>query len=260
MSEIRDVADIILESDSVVALTGAGVSAASGIPTFRDDSGEWHDPYASRWAYREVFDRDPADWYESFWQFRNRREGLGPSPAHYALKDMVEAGFVDTIVTQNVDSFDVMAGTPESRLLEIHGHDRSLSCANWEDQGCDYRVSMEEFLAANGQAELPLCPDDGDPLKPDIILIFDNYIPAHVMTAYEKAPEVLAKAGTLLVVGSSLPIIPWFEAARDAGLDADRSLVVIDPNPVNVDVVAQAVVRAPAEEALPELRDLLITS
>lgn len=257
MAAAAEVAEIISGSENTVALTGAGLSVASGISTFRDDSGHWHDEQASRWAYRAVFDGDPKDWYESYWQFHERRRGIVPSAGHYALRDMVESGTIDMVVSQNVDGLEAMAGVPMDHLIEIHGNDRSLSCANWEEQGCDYRISMEELLASGEQPALPLCPEDGNPLKPDLVLIFDTYMPEDIKQGYDRGAEALEKADTLVVVGSSLPIIPWFEAARNAGLSESRSLVVINPNATNVDGYAQAVIREPAEEALPEIRDLL---
>lgn len=257
MATTGEVAEQLLEAKHVTVLTGAGLSVASGISTFRDDSGHWHDEEASRWAYRHYFDADPKDWYDCYWRFYNRRRDVAPSAGHYALKDMVEGGTIDLVVSQNVDGLEAMAGVPESSLLEIHGNDRTLSCASWDGQRCDYQVSMEELLADGEQPELPLCPEDGNPLKPDLVLIWDSDLPKHVEQVYDRASRALQKASTLVVVGSSLPIIPWFEAARDAGISKKKSLIVINPNTTNVDDYAQAVIREPAEEVLPELRDLV---
>jgi NAD-dependent deacetylase len=258
MASTGEVAKLLTESDNTVLLTGAGVSRASGLPVFRGAGGLWGDEESGRWAYRDNFDADPADWYEAFWKFYNMRRGLEPSAGHVAIRDMVEASVIDMLVTQNVDGFDRMAGTPEEKMLEIHGHDRSLSCANMEEQGCDYNVSMGDWLEANDQSVLPRCPEDGDVLKPDIMLINDWHTPEHVWTPYDRAGKVLAGADTLVVAGSSLPIRPWYEAAIRAGQDEDRSLVVINPQATRADYYAQMIVRGMAEEALPALRDLTV--
>lgn len=258
MASTAEVANLLLESETTVALTGAGISKASGMPTFRGEDGLWDDEDSSQWAYRHFFDLDPAAWYEGFWQFYNMHRGLAPSAAHYALRDMVEASVIDTVVTQNVDSFDLMAGTPESKLLEVHGHDRSLSCVDWQEQRCRYTVATEEWLLANNQSILPLCPYDGDPLKPDIILLNDTFVPDHVAKAYQEAPKTIKAATTLVVVGTSLEILPWYEAACDFSADEDKSLVVINPDPTPADRLARLVIHSPAEEVLPEIRDLVV--
>lgn len=256
MSEIAEVADLLLESKTTVALTGAGLSKAIGIPTYRDENGKYMDLESWKWAQWETFDTEPGWWYKRFWQFYNMRQNAVPSAGHHALRDMVEAGVIDSIVTQNIDGLDLKAGTPSSKVLEVHGNDRSLTCTRLES--CDYRIETAEWVAAGNYPALwPTCPRDAQILRPDIILTNDEAVPDHVGRDYRAAPEVLEAADTLVVVGSSLPIIPWYEAAHDAGLDEDKSLVVINPNPTNVDRYAQHIIREPAEAVLPEIRDLV---
>lgn len=260
MASTAEVAEMITEPGNTVALTGAGISVASGMPAFRDENGERYDNETSRWAQREAFDKDPEDWYESFWLFYNGLQGLSPSAGHYALRDLVEASVVETVITQNVDSLDLLAGTPEARLLEVHGHTRDLSCANRQEQGCRYQIPTKEWLDGHSRATLPVCSEDGDLLKPDLMLVNDTYVPEYLdKTHHEEAPEALQAADTLMVVGTSFYIRTWFNAALWFAARDERSLIVVNPQPGPFDEYAQAVIHEPAEEALPEIRDLILS-
>ncbi len=261
MSEVNKIADLVLESEHVVALTGAGLSKASGIPTYRDTDGLWQDVSIRQWSLREAFDADPTGWYANFWRFYNQRRDLQPSLGHQALKDMVEASAIHMIVTQNVDGLDRKAGTPPSKILEVHGHDRSLSCTRVDD--CDFSVATEEWLAENDQDSLPTCPSDGAVLKPDTILFNDVVVPDRVARDWHAAWEVIDKAGMLLVIGTSLELITWEQAVVDFMADTERPgpvrpIAFINPNPIKADRYADAVVRGPAEDALPAIRDLVL--
>jgi NAD-dependent deacetylase len=256
MSSIEAAANLLLESETAVALTGAGISKASGVPTYRDSDGLWQDVDLQRWSLREAFDEDPAGWYANFWRFYNMRRGLPPSLGHQALRDMVEASVIDIIVTQNIDGLDQRAGTPASKILEVHGHDRSLSCTRVEE--CDFTIPTEEWLAANDPTLLPTCPADDAPLKPDTILFNDVVVPEHVARDWHAAWEVIDQTDMLLVVGTTLEVITWEEAVRNFDPDGKKNLAVINPNPTKADHIADVVVSSPAEEALPEIRDLAL--
>lgn len=263
MSEIEKVAELMTGAESVVALTGAGLSKASGIPTYRDRDGLWEDVSIRQWSLRGAFDADPAGWYANFWRFYNQRRDLQPSLGHQALKDMVDASAIDMIVTQNVDGLDRKAGTPPSKILEVHGHDRSLSCTRVED--CQFSIETEDWLAENDQDSLPTCPDDGALLKPDTILFNDVLVPDHVARDWRAAWEVIDKVGMLLVIGTSLSVMTWEEAVSDFMADTERPgparpIAFINPNLIKADEYADAVVRSPAEEALPAIRDLVLGS
>ena len=148
-------------------------------------------------------------------------------------------------------------GTPPSKILEVHGHDRSLSCTRVEE--CDFTIPTEEWLAANDQTSLPLCPADGALLKPDTILFNDVLVPEHVAQDWHKAWEVIDEAGMLVVIGTSLALMTWEQAVNDFRADAKRPIAFINPNPIKADRHADAVVRGSAEEALPAIRDLVLS-
>lgn len=257
MKSIESAADLLLESEAAVALTGAGMSKAAGIPTYRGaNDGLWRDAGARQWATREAFEADPASWYANFWAFYDVRHAASPSPAHYALRDMVEVPVIHGVVTQNIDSLDRQAGTPEDKVLEVHGSDRALSCTKVGE--CGFNVPTEEWLAANDRASLPVCPDDGEPLKPDIILFNDDggTVPEHVTRDWYRAWEVIGNADALVIVGTTLAVPTWAEAVAKSYTEGNP-LVVINPDPTPADRLAKLVIHSPAEEALPEMRDLI---
>lgn len=247
---------MLIESEAAVALTGAGISKASGIPTYRGpDDGVWRDSVAREWPTREAFDGDPAGWYERFWEFYNVRQGALPSAGHTALRDMVDTSLVDSVVTQNIDSLDRKAGTLPEKILEVHGNDRALSCTRVEE--CNFSIPTEKWLSGNDPSSLPTCPNDGEPLKPDIILFNDEAVPDHVARDWHRAWDVIDEADTLMVVGTTLAIATWAGAVADFAVKR-KPLVVINPNPTPVDKMARSVIHRPAEEALPEIRDLAL--
>ena len=123
-------ADLIREADSVVALTGAGISVPSGIPDFRSPgTGLWEHVNPMEVAHIDVFRRDP----ERFWSFYGQRfqtlESKRPNRAHAALAELERAGMLDAVITQNIDQLHARAGSRE--LIEVHGtiaHSSCLSC------------------------------------------------------------------------------------------------------------------------------------
>ena len=120
-------AELIRAADSVVALTGAGISVPSGIPDFRSPgTGLWANVNPMEVAHIDVFRRDPA----RFWRFYGERfqtlESKRPNGAHAALARLEEAGLLDAVITQNIDRLHARAGSRE--LIEVHGTIDHSSC------------------------------------------------------------------------------------------------------------------------------------
>ena len=120
-------AELILAADSVVALTGAGISVPSGIPDFRTpQTGLWENVDPMEVAHIDVFRRDP----ERFWHFYGDRfqslKDKRPNAAHEALATLERAGRLDAVITQNIDRLHAQAGTRE--LIEVHGTIDHSSC------------------------------------------------------------------------------------------------------------------------------------
>jgi NAD-dependent deacetylase len=196
---VEQLAELMRSAESVVALTGAGISVPSGIPDFRSPgTGLWEDVDPMEVAHIDAWRRDP----ERFWRFYGERFAtLGdkePNDAHRALVTLERAGRLDAVITQNIDRLHRRAGTAE--LVEVHGSIERAVCLT-----CGAEEALEETLRriAADPAGVPRC-DCGAPLKPGVVL-FGEWLPEG---ALERAHALAAGADLLLCVGSSLEVQP----------------------------------------------------
>ena len=199
LTEVRRLADLIREAESVVALTGAGISVPSGIPDFRSPgTGLWENVDPMKVAHIDAFRADPV----RFWQFYGTRfdtlDGKEPNGAHRALVELEERGFLQAVVTQNIDRLHRKAGTRE--LVEVHGTIDHSSCL---DCGAQYALDDVRGRLEADMLGVPRC-DCGRPLKPDVVL-FGEFLPE---AALEEAFALAAGADVLLCIGSSLEVYP----------------------------------------------------
>jgi NAD-dependent deacetylase len=151
------------DARSVVLLTGAGLSTASGIPDFRSPGGRWSTTGPCPSGIRRERRAREAYWrYKGeTWQVINAAE---PNPAHTALAELGHAGRIETLVTQNVDGLHERSGFPADRLVNIHGTDSAVECVR-----CGRRAARAVAQAAwEGGAAVPRCPCGG-PWKPATI-------------------------------------------------------------------------------------------
>lgn len=198
MSATR-LAELIRAADSVVALTGAGISVPSGIPDFRSPgTGLWENVDPMAVAHIDAFRRDP----ERFWAFYGQRfqtlEDKRPNRAHEVLAELEEAGLLDAVITQNIDQLHARAGSRE--LVEVHGTIAHSSCLGCRAQYSLGDVRARQSADAHG---IPRC-DCGQPLKPDVVL-FGEYLP---IQALDRADRLAASADLMLCIGSSLEVYP----------------------------------------------------
>jgi NAD-dependent deacetylase len=197
--QVAQLAELVRESDSVVALTGAGISVPSGIPDFRSPgTGLWENVDPMEVAHIDVFRRDP----ERFWHFYGDRfaslEHKRPNRAHEVLAELEQAGVLDAVITQNIDRLHSRAGS--EALVEVHGtidHSSCLSC------GMRYPLADVRARQAVDERRVPRC-DCGEPLKPDVVL-FGEYLPADALA---RAEQLAAGADVLICIGSSLEVYP----------------------------------------------------
>jgi NAD-dependent deacetylase len=194
-----ELAGLIRAADSVVALTGAGISVPSGIPDFRSPgTGLWENVDPMAVAHIDAFRRDP----EQFWAFYGQRfqtlEDKRPNRAHAVLAELEEAGLLDALITQNIDQLHSRAGSRE--LVEVHGTIAHSSCLACRAQYPLADVRGRQAADARG---IPRC-DCGEPLKPDVVL-FGEYLP---MQAMDRADRLAARADLMLCIGSSLEVYP----------------------------------------------------
>jgi NAD-dependent deacetylase len=243
---LDDAANLISTARRGLALTGAGISAESGIPTFRGEGGLWtkYDPV--KVASLEYFKADPS----AYWKVSKERGRVAlaarPNPGHHALAALEAGGHLVAVATQNTDGLHQDAGS--RRVIELHGSGRMVQCLD-----CGNREPRSEVQARLEVEMPPRCGVCGGMfLKPTVVLFGEAMPQAAVQEAFALARE----ADVMLVVGSSLVVHP----AADVPVAAVRSgatLIVINAEPTPLDALATVVVRGKSGEVLPEILRLI---
>ena len=221
---------------NIVVLTGSGISAESGVPTFRDaQTGLWarYDP--QQLATPEAFMRDP----DLVWKwYRWRRKLIGqakPNAGHYALADLEQKVPNFTLATQNVDGLHRRAGS--ENVLELHGNILRTICSA-------ERIEAEP----QGDETPPICPGCGAPLRPDVVW-FGEMLPASTIQA---ASEASRGCDIFLSVGTSSLVYPAASLPYEA-LSAGATVVEINPEETPLTVRADYSLSGSAGEILPTL-------
>jgi NAD-dependent deacetylase len=221
-------AALIRDADSVVALTGAGISVPSGIPDFRSPgTGLWENVDPMEVAHIDAFHRDPG----RFWSFYGERfqtlEDKQPNRAHEVVAELERAGLLEAVITQNVDRLHARAGSVE--LIEVHG---SISHSVCLDCGGRYPIGEVRSRHASDPEQTPRC-DCGAVLKPDVVL-FGEYLP---QSALMRAQQLAAAADLMLCIGSSLEVYPVAQLP-EVTLSAGGKLAIITQGPTPFDRLA----------------------
>lgn len=222
---------------SVFVLTGAGMSAESGRPTFRGAGGYWGKYRVEDLASPQGFARDPRP----VWRWYNERilayRDAQPNAGHYALAQLEALVPALTIATQNVDSLHARAGS--KNVLELHGHLRSARCT-----GCDSTVSL-----ADGLDEAHIEHACGGRFRPQVVW-FGEMLPQRV---WKRAEEAATRADVILVVGTSAQVYP----AAALAMRNDRAFVAeINPDATSISEDCDCVIREAAALALPRICEL----
>jgi NAD-dependent deacetylase len=223
--EVQRLASLVRDAESVVALTGAGISVPSGIPDFRSPgTGLWEKVNPMEVAHIDVFRRDP----ERFWHFYGDRFATlrtkEPTGAHRVLVALEEAGRLDAVITQNIDQLHRRAGT--HALVEVHGSIATCSCL-----ACRASVELDDArgrLAADPTG-VPRC-DCGQPLKPDVVLFGEMLDSARM----ERAFALAAGADVLLCTGTSLEVYP-VAGLPDVTLRSGGAVAIVTQGPTPFD-------------------------
>jgi NAD-dependent deacetylase len=230
-TDADDLAGLIRNAHRVVVFTGAGISTESGIPDFRSPGGVWskmkpimfQDFVASRDARREawtrVFNRT-AGW-----------TGASPNDGHFAVAQLVEAGKVTSVITQNVDNLHQDSGVPDSKVIEVHGNASYAKCLT-----CGKRYELEalrHFWEADEDITCMFCTG----LVKTATISFGQAMPEDEMA---RATEEALLADLFLVLGSSLVVYPAASlplVAKKAGSD----LAIVNREPTEQDPYADLV-------------------
>lgn len=244
--------ELVEAADRVVVLTGAGVSAESGVPTFRGEQGLWRSHRPEELATPEAFARDP----ELVWAwYRWRREliaGCDPNPGHHALARLALRQDGVTLVTQNVDGLHHRAARAEAGSvgaedprpaypLEVHGAIHRNRCS-----GCGRRTDAVSPSAPT--PDPPSCTECGALLRPDVVWFGESLDPRVIGAAQEAA----ISADVCLVVGTSALVYPA-AALPEVTLRSGGRIVEVNLEPTPLSNRAHVSIRGRAAEVLPDV-------
>jgi NAD-dependent SIR2 family protein deacetylase len=252
--ESTALAHFLLRHPKVAVLTGAGISQASGIPTYRDSRGHWlhsepikHQEFVSEPARRKRY------WARSMRGWPRVRDAM-PNRAHQALARLEQAGHVQPVITQNVDRLHQRAG--HQQVIDLHGRLDRVQCLDCGGFQCRNQL-QNELTALNsvrlrtvntparpdGDADLsddlvdtvqvPGCRECGGTLMPDVVF-FGGTVPRQRVDACMAAVE---EADALLVIGSSLQVFSGFRFCRRAA-QANKPIAIMNPGVTRADDLA----------------------
>lgn len=245
---LNKAAELIRNSRSTVVLTGAGISTPSGIPDFRSsNNGLWTKFNPMEVASINSFQLHPERFFDWIRPLANQILKAEPNSAHLALSRLEGSGHIKAIITQNIDGLHQRAG---SRVVhEIHGGLSSLTCVSCYHQH-EASLFVESFVE-NG--EIPLCPDCGGILKPDVVL-FGEELPA---ATWQASQEAVRNCDVLLAVGSSLEVMPVAGLPMEA-LNCGARLVIINKSPTYMDERAEVILNDDVAVVLPKIADEIL--
>ena len=234
---IEKAIEILNSSRSLFILTGAGISAESGIPTFRGTDGLWKNYSATDLATPEAFEKNP----ELVWEWYHWRQGIilkaEPNPAHFAVAELEKKFNNFLLLTQNVDNLHRRAGS--KKVLELHGNifrARCLSCG---------RIVHHQIEPGKEIINLPKCDCEGL-LRPDIVW-FGEQIPQDI---WQASLEFLSAADTSIICGTSG--IVWPAAAIPEMAKKNRAKIIeINLEPTPISSIVDVSILGKAGEILP---------
>lgn len=245
---------VLAEARRVLVLTGAGISAESGVPTFRGADGLWKSHRAEELATPRAFGRDPRLVWEWYGWRRERLAGCRPNAAHRALAAWIlQDPGARLLYTQNVDglhdiALEEEAGGPDTvpeaaRPRALHGEIFSLRCT-----ACTHRARHREPVDASSRETLPRCPACGALARPDVVWFGEALDPLLLDAAMLDARH----ADVALVVGTSALVHPAASLPRIT-LEAGGSLVEVNPDPTPLSGHATVWLAGAAGHLVPEL-------
>ncbi len=236
-------AELIKNHTPAVFFGGAGVSTESGIPDFRSADGIYSKKYGTLSPEDIVsgtfFGRDPDTFFE-YYRAHLIFPDAKPNRAHIALAALEDAGYLDCVITQNIDSLHTKAGS--KRVYELHGTVERNYCVR-----CGKKYGVSFVAGSNG---VPRC-ECGGIVRPDVTL-YDEMLPEGV---FEAAAARVSRAGVMIVGGTSLAVYP---AASLVRYFSGHALVVINYTPTPADSLASLVIHDSIGKALDDAARELI--
>ena len=235
--------DLIKKSQYSVALTGAGISTPSGIPDFRSPGvGLWTKYQPMEVASLSIFRHHPEKFYQWLHPLAVKMHSAEPNQAHYALVELQRAGYLSSIITQNIDGLHTRAGA--DNVVEVHGTLNTISCT-----GCFRQFPSKTFFEDYiNNCTIPHCEACGSILKPDVIL-YEEQLP---IKTWLQAENECKKCELLLVLGTSLEVMPSAKLPLKA-LEHGARLIIINQAATFIDIRADVTIHANVAEILPQI-------
>lgn len=246
--DLTRAAELLRASNKAVALTGAGISVASGIPDFRSPEGIWHSFDPMEYATIEAFITHPEKVWQMFIAVSRLVRQASPNAAHQALAAFEQAGRLQAVITQNIDGLHQVAGS--HNVIELHGTGRVLACPE-----CGYTEPtpdtglQDEPVACPRVATVPGSHRVYRFLKPSVVL-FGEELPRN---AFQEFIHWQNSLDLLLIVGTSADVYP--AAALPSAVKAlGAHIIEINLEPTRISGIADAFLQGRAEDVLPALQ------
>jgi len=239
---ITSLASAIKKSKYIVAFTGAGISAESGIPTYRGEKGLWEKYDPNLYANINYFNQEPSYYWNFFREVRYPSlKKVRPNQGHFALVEIESAGNLKTVITQNIDGLHQEAGS--SSVIELHGTTRTFYCLD-----CSQEYSMDEVFSLLETKIPPPCPVCKGKLRPNVVFFGEPLDPQILHSAFKEAEN----CDFLLAVGSSLVVYPAADIPRRAK-QRGAALSIINKERTPLDYIADYVINDESGKVLPRI-------
>ncbi len=257
--EIRRAAQILAGADNGVASTGAGISAESGIATFRDPGGVWERLNPAEVGTSSgligALERRPEELVPVFIELLEALEKAEPNPGHRALFDLEELGIIKTVITQNIDNLHQEAGN--TRVIEVHGNSYRLcciACGRREDrerktllrEAREKISGLSRYSLTAFMEVLPACRSCGAMMRPDVVMFGEQ------VQGLPAAFDAVRNCQVMMALGTSGVVYPAayfpFEAKQ-----AGAAVIVVNPKENPFYAVSDAYIPLKAGAALPAI-------
>jgi len=228
--------EVLRDANRVAILTGAGISAESGIPTFRGEEGLWKKYRPEELATPAAFSQDP----KLVWEWYDWRRGIigqkEPNPGHKVIARWEETFPTFSLITQNIDGLHQKAGS--KNIWELHGNIWKLRCTEEGTVTENYETPLKEIP--------PLCPNCGALLRPHVVWFGESLSP----TILQKSIQLSSECDVMFVIGTSAVVQPAASFPFEAS-EAGAKIVEINPDPTPLSLYADFSIRGKSGEILP---------
>ena len=228
--------EVLQEVNHVAILTGAGISAESGIPTFRGEEGLWKKYRPEELATPTAFSRDP----KLVWEWYDWRRGIigqkEPNPGHKVIARWEETFPTVSLITQNIDGLHQKSGS--KNIWELHGNIWKLRCTEEGTITENYETPLKEIP--------PLCPNCGALLRPHVVWFGESLSP----TILQKSLQLSSECDVMFVIGTSAVVQPAASLPFEAS-EAGAKIVEINLDPTPLSLYADFSIMGKSGEILP---------